>query len=292
MTIKAQPNNLLNHDRVALLVECFVLIGIVCCLLQTAKARGISDESLSKISFEQRLNQQLSLNLEFQDESGRQIKLGDYFGKKPVIIVMGYYGCPMLCTLVLNGLVSTLQDIKPTVGEQFEVVNVSIDPHETAELAAAKKKSYLKQYGRPGAAKGWHFLTGEETEIRQLAKEVGFQYVYDAQSKQYAHPSGLIILTPQGKVSRYFFGATYSNEELSAVLKEASSNKVGSPIQQLFMLCFHYSPITGKYGSIIMITVRICAVLTLLWLGKAILSTLRKDAAKEIPQSVTSAKTG
>ncbi|MDB6124987.1 MAG: Electron transport protein SCO1/SenC [Pedosphaera sp.] len=289
MRAKIQFSSLLKPDLIKVLLGCFLLYAVGC-LLPSAKGQGLSDESLSKISFEQRLNQQVSLDLKFRDEEGRQVQLGNYFGKKPVIIVMGYYGCPMLCTLVLNGLVSTLQDIKPTVGEQFEIVNVSINPHETPMLAAAKKKSYLKQYGRRDAGKGWHFLTGEEQAIQQLAKEVGFQYQYDAQSKQYAHPSGFIVLTPEGKVSRYFFGATYSNKELSAVLKEASSNKVGSPIQQLFMLCFHYSPITGKYGSMIMIIVRVCAVLTLLGLVKAIVGTFRKDAARQMPGPVTPAK--
>jgi protein SCO1/2 len=270
---------------------CLALVWAFCCWLQIATGQGISDENLSKLNFEQRLNQQVSLNLVFRDEEGSKIKLGDYLGKKPVILVLGYYGCPMLCTLVLNGLVSTLQDIKPTVGDQFEVINVSIDPHETTALAAAKKKSYLKQYGRHDAAKGWHFLTGEQPAIQQLAREVGFQYLYDVQSKQYAHPSGFIILTPEGKVARYFFGITYSNKELNTVLKEASSNKVGSPIHQLFMLCFHYSPITGKYGPMIMTIVRVCAVITLLWLGKAMVGTFRKDAAKGIPEPLTPAKT-
>ena len=291
-----KPQRKLNHLRRKGLCwglkAFFSLFWALCCWLQTAKGQGVSAENLGKLNFEQRLGQQVSLDLEFRDEDGRQIKLKDYLGKKPVILVLGYYGCPMLCTLVLNGLVSTLQDIKPTVGDQFEVINVSIDPHETPALAAAKKKSYLKQYGRHDAAKGWHFLTGEQPAIEQLAGAVGFQYLYDAPSKQYAHPSGFLVLTPEGKVARYFFGVTYSNKELDDVLKQATSNKVGSPIQQLFMLCFHYSPITGKYGPTIMVVVRICAALTILGLGKVMMGAFRKDAAKGIPGPVTPAKTG
>jgi protein SCO1/2 len=182
----------------------------------------------------------------------------------------------MLCTLVLNGMVESLQDLKLDMGKQFTVVNVSIDPHETPELAAAKKKTCLKRYGRKGAAAGWHFLTGAEPAVKQLADEVGFRYAYDPSIKQYAHPSGIIILTPEGKVARYFFGINYSPKELAAALKQARTNQTGSPIEQLILLCFHYSPVTGKYGNLIMTIVRGCGVATLVGLAGAIVLVSRR----------------
>ncbi|EEF61943.1 SCO family protein [Pedosphaera parvula] len=256
---------------------CFLLFV---CTASSAKAEVVTDETLKKITFDQKLNQQIALELQFRDEQGRIVKLGDYFGKRPVILVLGYYGCPMLCTLVLNGMVEGLQDLKGSVGEQFEVVNVSIDPHETPALASAKKKTYLKRYGRAGAAGGWHFLTGDEASIRQLADEVGYRYAYDEKSRQYAHPSGLVILTPKAKVSHYLLGVNFPGEEMNSALKAAAADKVGSPVQQLLMLCFHYTPITGKYGVLVMTVVRICAFITLLLLSRLIFVTIRKDGAK------------
>src|SRR5207302_151037 len=181
-----------------------------------------------------------------------------------VVLVLGYYQCPMLCTLVLNGLVESAADMKWSIGREFEVVDVSIDPNESPAMAAAKKRSYLKRYGRPVAAGGWHFLTGNEGTVRRLAGEVGFRYAYDPASKQYAHPSGLVILTPEGKVSTYLFGVTYAPKDLFASLQAASSNKTGSPIQQLILLCFHYNPFTGKYICLIIVVLRVFSVVKLL----------------------------
>jgi len=245
-----------------------------------ARAQTVSEEVLKKINFDQKLGAQVSLDLQFRDESGKLVKLGDYFGGKPVILVLGYYGCPMLCTFVLNGMIGSLQDIKWEIGNQFEVINVSIDPHETPALAAAKKKAYVRRYGRHDASQGWHFLTGEGPAIQSLAGEIGFGYAYDAQIKQYAHPSGLIILNPQGKVSHYLSGVIYSTKELNEALADASASKVGSPIHQLFLLCFHYSPITGKYGALIMYGVRVTGILTLLLLGRLIVVSIRRETSK------------
>ncbi|MDB6021411.1 MAG: uncharacterized protein JWQ04_1268, partial [Pedosphaera sp.] len=193
----------------------FVLILLSSSLVETTPAQTISDDALRKISFDQKLGANVSPELRFRDESGKLVRLGDYFGKKPVILVLGYYGCPMLCTFVLNGMIGSLQDIKWEIGNQFEVINVSIDPHETPALAAAKKKAYVRRYGRHDASEGWHFLTGEEPAIRRLAKEVGFGYAYDERVKEFAHPSGLVILTARGKVSRYLSGVVYSTKELN-----------------------------------------------------------------------------
>ncbi len=237
---------------------------------------SLSDEKLSEIKFIQKLNGQVSLDLPFRDEDGTVVKLGDYFGQRPVILVLGYYECPMLCTLVLNGMVEALQDLKLDMGKQFSVVNVSINPKETPKLAAAKKQTYLKRYGRHGAAAGWHFLTGNESAIHQLAQEVGFGYAYDPSIQQYAHPSGLIILTPDGKVARYLFGVSFSPKELDAALQDATHQKVGSPVEQFILLCFHYSPLTGKYGNLVMTIVRISGVATLLGLAGVMITLARR----------------
>jgi protein SCO1/2 len=223
-------------------------------------AQSLPDGALRKIAFDQKPGATVSLDLPFRDENGRSVRLGNYFDKKPVILVLGYYGCPMLCTLVLNGLVNGLQDIKPEIYRDYIVVNVSIDPHETPALAAAKKDSYMTRFGRPEAAAGWHFLTGDEAAIRRLAAEVGFNYAYDASSRQYAHPSGLVILSPAGKISQYLTGVVFSDADLTRALSDAAAAKVGSPVEQIFLLCFRYSPLTGKYSGLIMTAVRMVSL--------------------------------
>ena len=266
-------------------ILCLFLV-LSCCITTGAPSESsgaLTDSRLAEIKFDQKLNSTISLDLHFRDENGKDVRLADYFSKKPVILVLGYYGCPMLCTLVLNGMVEGLQDIRWTIGKDYDVINVSIDPHETPDLAAAKKRSYLKRYGRDIAESGWHFLTGDSSSIQRLADEVGFRYAYDSASKQYAHPSGLVVLTPDGKISRYLFGVTFSPRELYLSLETASSRKIGSRIQDLILLCFHYRPITGRYGNIIMITVRTLGVATLLGLPALILlmksrSSRRKEA--------------
>lgn len=265
---------------------------LVCFLARVASAdvQTLSDEALAQVRYEQKLNAQLSLALPFRDEEGQQVRLGKYFGRKPVLLVLGYYQCPMLCTLVLNGMVESAADMKWSIGRDFDVVSVSIDPGETPALAAAKKRTYVKRYGRSGAAQGWHFLTGDQTAIQQLANEVGFRYAYDPVSKEYAHPSGLIILTPEGKISRYLFGVTYSPKELYTALRDASSNQVGSPIQQLILLCFHYNPVTGKYSGIIIVVLRCLGIATIMGLFWLIVALARRGPGPrkpEIPSPVT-----
>jgi protein SCO1 len=254
-----------------------VLLLFTCAAM--SQPTPLSESALRGINFDQKLNSQLSLVLPFQDEAGKAVRLGDYFGRKPVILVPGYYGCPMLCTLVLNGLIETLQDLKGSVGGQFEVINFSIDPDEKAELAAAKKSIYLRRYGRPGAAEGWHFLTGDAVAIQKLADQIGFHYAYDPAIKQYAHPSGFVVVTPQGKVVRYFFGVDFSAKDLDRALAAASSNRTESPVRQFLLLCFHYSPITSKYGGFIFLCVRVCGLVTLLGLGLAIVKAMRTRKA-------------
>ncbi len=232
-----------------------------------AAADHLSDETLAKIHFEQKLNAQVAAGLMFRDEDGNSVRLGNYFDKRPIVLVLGYYGCPMLCTLVLNGMVETMQDLRWTIGKEFTVVNVSIDAKETPELAAAKKRTCLKRYGRSGAEAGWHFLTGNEASIRKLADEVGFQFAYDEAAKQYAHPSGFLVLTPDGKISRYFLGVTFSPKDLHQALEAAADRGIGTRIQDLILLCFHYRPVTGKFAAAIMLSVRTLGIATLLGLA-------------------------
>jgi protein SCO1/2 len=251
----------------------FLEAGVVC-------GQSLSDATLQKISFDQKLGGTVSLDLPFRDESGQTVRLGKYFGKKPVILVLGYYGCPMLCTLVLNGMASTLQDIKLEMGRDYQVVNVSIDPHENPALAAAKKRSYVTRFGQPSAATGWHFLTGDEPAIHLLAREVGFNYVYDPVSRQFAHPSGLVVLAPDGRISHYLLGVAYSTADLSHSLADAQEAKVGSPVANLFLLCFHYNPFTGKYSNVIMRVVRVTGVAVMVaLLGFIILSRRRAPSS-------------
>jgi protein SCO1/2 len=256
---------------------CMVLILTVCCASAVAT---LPDTTLAKIGFDQKPGGQTSPELPFRDEEGRSIQLGQYFKKTPVILVMGYYDCPMLCTLVLNGLVESLQDLRWSIGDRFQVINVSINPNETPPLARAKKSSYLKRYGRPGATDGWHFLTGDQHSIERLAAEVGFQYVYDASSGQYAHPSGLVFLTPEGKVSGYLFGVTFSPKTVYASLQAAASSKIGSPLPQFVLLCFRYSPLAGKYSATVLFIVRILGVITVVGLGAFVLMMIRAERVR------------
>jgi len=272
----------------------FTAVLIFCCtvLAHQTTAQTLTDQQLSRISFDQRLGEQVSLDLPFRDEERKAVTLGDYFGRKPVVLVLGYYGCPMLCTLTFNGMVEAMNDMKWSIGRDFNVVHVSIDPKETPELAAAKKATYVRRYGRAGAETGWHFLTGDESAIQKLTDEVGFRYAYDPTAKQYAHPSGLIILTPEGKTAKYFFGVKFAPAEVYAALQGASANKVGSPIERLVLLCFHYSPIHGRYGALIVIIIRVFAVVTLAamaWLCVLIIRRERRRKDLSIPASPSAA---
>ena len=224
-------------------------------------------KALSDVKIEQKLNQQLPLDLVFRDENGQQVKLGQYFGKKPVLLAFVYYDCPMLCTQVLNGMVTSFRVLPFQVGNEFDVVTVSFDPRETSALATAKKKiyvDYLPENMRAGAATGWHFLTGDQANIAQLTDAAGFRYHYDEATKQFAHASGVMLTTPQGKLSHYFYGVEYAPRDLRLGLIESSANKIGSPAEQLLLYCYHYDPTTGKYGLAIMRVMRIAGLLTVL----------------------------
>jgi protein SCO1/2 len=232
---------------------------------------------LRDVDFEQRLDTQLPLDLMFRDESGRAVPLREYFGDKPVILSLAYYECPMLCTLVLNGLTSALRALRFDIGKEFQVVTVSFDPSEGAELAAAKKAAHLKEYRRPGSEAGWHFLTGDEGSIRALTEAVGFKYAYDPATKQYAHAAGIIVATPQGRLSRYFYGVEFAPRDLRLGLIEAANGKIGNLADQFLLYCFHYDPSTGKYSAVTLNAIRLGGLLTVALLGSFIFVMLRRE---------------
>ncbi len=238
--------------------------------------QGGTPEVLKRADIEQRLNEQVPLDLAFRDESGREVRLGEYFkSDKPVVLSLVYYECPMLCNQILNGLVGSLEAVSFTPGEEFQIVTVSFDPRETPELAARKKETYLRRYRRTGAENGWHFLTGDKASIDRLAQAVGFNYHWDEKSGQFAHASAIMVATPRGKLSHYFYGIEYSPKELRLALVEASAGKIGSPVDKLILYCYHYDPTTGKYGPVIMNILRAAGVLTVAGV-LALLLTLRR----------------
>ncbi len=235
---------------------------------------------LRNVGIDQKLNDTIPLDLKFHNEQGQLVPLSTYFGKKPVILSLVYYNCPMLCPLVENGLLHALNQMKFTVGKQFNVLTVSFDPRDTSKEAAAKKASYLERYGRTGAAQGWHFLTGDQASITALTQAVGFRYNYNPQNGQYYHATAIMVLTPQGKLSRYFYGIAYPSGGLRLALVEASHDKIGSPVDALLLFCCAYNPATGKYSLLISRLLMIAAGMTLLTVGTLIflLSHGRKHA--------------
>jgi protein SCO1/2 len=232
---------------------------------------------LTEIGLDQKLNAPLPLDLPFTDEQGRQVRLGDYFGKRPVILTLVYYECPMLCTQVLNGLSSAIGVLQFDVGREFDIVTVSFDPKETPELASAKKAAYLERYKRPGAAEGWHFLTGSQKSIEALTKSVGFRYAYNEGTDQYAHVSGIMVATPDGTLSHYFYGIEYGPRDLRLALIDAGDRKVGSPVDQLLLYCFHYDPKSAKYSFAVMRLVRTAGLATVLAIVAGIVVMRRRD---------------
>jgi protein SCO1/2 len=255
--------------------------GLLVLLLTAAPAAAQQKPraAVPEARIEQHLDAEVPLELIFRDEEGRTRRLGDYFHRKPVVLVLAYYRCPRLCSLVLNGLADAMKQITDyEIGRDFEVVTVSIDPRETPELAAAKKRAHVEDYGRPGADKGWHFLTGDEGPIRRLADAVGYRYVYDAQKDEFAHASGIMVLTPDGRVSRYFYGIKYVPLDVRFGLEDASEGRIGSPVTRpLRLLCFDYDPQTGSYSFAIMRLVRVGGAVTLLALGSFLFLSWRRE---------------
>jgi len=234
---------------------------------------------LTNVGIEQHLDAQVPADLNFTDDTGRAVRLGDYYGKKPLILNLVYYNCPMLCGETLAGLTGSMKMIKFDVGREFDVLTVSFNPQETPQLAAEKKKDYLKRYGRPNAAAGWHFLTGPADSINALTKSVGFQYQYDAAKNQYAHATAIMVLTPQGRISRYFYGVDFPPKDLRMGVVEASEGKIGNAVDQVLLYCYHYDPAAGKYGAVVANMLKIGGAITVLILAGMILIFLRMEKA-------------
>jgi protein SCO1/2 len=235
---------------------------------------------LARVGIDQRIGEQVPLDLPFLDEHGKAVKLGDYFGKRPVILALVYYECPMLCTQVLNGLVSALGVMNFEPGREFEVVAVSFNPKEGPGLALQKKAAYMERYQRPHTVDGWHFLTGTDASIRELTKAVGFRYELDEKVQQYAHGAAIELLTPKGKLARYYYGIEYSPRDIRLGIIEAAEERVGSVFDQVLLLCFHYDPSTGKYGATVLGLVRLGGVLTVAAFVAFLIVSLRQERTR------------
>jgi protein SCO1/2 len=236
---------------------------------------------LREIGFDQKLDERVPLDTVLIDESGAEVRLGDYFGERPVVMVFAYYECPMLCTQVINGLSRALDVLSLEPGRDFEIITVSFDPRDTPATAAAKKAVYLERYQRPGAASAWHFLTGRPASIEQLTRGAGFRYAWDEQTGQFAHPSGIIVLTPDGRLARYLFGIEYGPRDLRLALVEASAGKIGSAVDAVLLYCYHYDPLTGRYGLMVRRAIQIGGAVTVLGLGAFILTMLRWERRRQ-----------
>lgn len=256
------------------------------CLCGSARAQfsdptqniGVRPELLKDVGIDQKLNAQVPLDLSFVDETGKAVQLKDYFGQgRPVVLTLVYYNCPMLCTQVLNGTLNTLKLQTLDIGKDFNVITVSIDPTDTPRVAKAKWEMYTGIYDRPTGAQGWHFLTGQEPQIHALANAVGFRYAYDSESHQYAHASVIMVLTPEGKVSRYLYGIEYPSRDMRLALVEASEGKIGTPVDQLLLFCYHYDPHTGKYGVLVSRILKFAGGLTVVLMGIAIFFLARSE---------------
>lgn len=232
---------------------------------------------LRDVGIDQKLGAAVALDLPFVDETGREVRLGDFFGRKPVLLALVYYRCPMLCSQVLVGIVHALRGVSLVPGEDFEIVVVSIDPAETPDAAARKKASCVAEYGRASGAQGWHFLVGKEAAIRRLADDAGFRYVYDEGSNEFAHASGFFVLTPKGVLSRYFYGLEHSASDLRLALVESSEERIGSLVDQVLLLCFHYDPATGRYGFAIVNAIRLAGILTIAGIAFFLVTMLRRE---------------
>jgi protein SCO1/2 len=247
----------------------------------SASVAGAHDDTrpaaLREVAFEQRLNRQVPLDLHFRDETGARVELDRYFGRKPVILNFVYFKCRDLCPLLLDGTVRTLRALSLGIGKEFDVLTVSFDPRDNAALAAATKRDFVRRYGRPEAESGWHFLTGEPAAIDQLTRAVGFRYQYDQQTGEFGHATGLVLLTPGGKTSRYYYGIEFSPRDLRLGLIEAAADTIGSPIDQLLLFCYHYDPVTGKYGLLVSNVIKLGGGVTVLLLGGFIFVMLRRE---------------
>ncbi len=246
-------------------------------------------EPLKTVGYDQNLGKQVPLHLAFRDEAGRPVKLGDYFGHRPVVMVFAYYRCPMLCDMVLQGVTGSLKALSFDAGEQYEVVVVSIDPKETTRLAAETKAETLSRYGRSGTEGGWHFLTGRQDAILELTRAAGFRYFYDQRRDQYAHAAGMMVLTPGGRISRYLFGLDFAPRDVRLALIESAEGRIGSLADKVLLYCFHYDPVYGRYSAMTMNILRLAAAATVLGLGLLIVLLKRRERVRVEPDPVGAA---
>lgn len=256
-----------------------VLATVVVLLALSASAQSsiFPRTAADKVGIDQRIGAEVPLDLTFRDENGKVVRLADYMGDKPVVLTPVYYSCPMLCNLVLDGLVNVARELRFDIGSDYEVVSVSFDPEETPEMANAKKSIYASRYGRDQVEQGWHFLTGDQIEIRQLMDSIGFRYAYDEALQEYAHAAVIVVLQPDGTISRYFYGFEYEPRDLRLALVEASEGKVGNPVDQALLLCYSYDPNAGKYTASVMNIVRLAGTATLAGLSGFIFLMFRKE---------------
>jgi protein SCO1/2 len=251
-----------------------------------SQAAPIGLDVMTKVKFDQKLNGQVPADAVFRDETGAEVRLGQYFGKRPVALVLVQYECKMLCTQMLNGTQHALFDLNFDIGTDFDIVTISIDPRETPDLGAEKKKTYLDEFEEKSGKKlnpdGWRFLVGTKEQIDRVADAVGYRYVYDEARDQYAHPSGIVVLTPEGKIARYFYGIQYPASDLRLGLVEASNNRIGTPVDQFLLLCYDYHPETGTYGFVIVNIVRVLGVVTVVLLVGFIVLMVRRERARPL----------
>ncbi len=258
-------------------VTAATVVVMFLAIAHIASAQDRQEQIAARAGLEQNLNAQVPLDAVFRDEHGTAVPLRSFFNRKPVILALAYYECPNLCTLVLNGVLQTAHELKFDAGKEYEIVVVSFDARERPALAAAKKQIYVQRYGRAGAADGWHFLTGDDNAIKLLASSVGYRFSYDKATSQFAHPSAIMVLTPAGKVARYFPGIEYPPREVRLALIDAAQERVGSLADRVFLLCFHYNPATGKYGLLIGRVIQIGGIGTAAALAAYILWMLRRE---------------
>lgn len=255
--------------------SCFFILALA--LAGMLHAQATRPAILNDIGIDQKLGVQVPADLIFADETGKTVRLGDYFGKRPIILSLVYFECPMLCTMSLNDLTRAMGAMPLNPGDDFEIITISFDPREMTKLAAAKKKRYVHEYKKPKAGEAWHFLTGDEANIKKLTEVVGFRYAWDDKFDQYAHAAGFIVLTPQGVTSRYFYGVDYSSKDMRLALVEASNGTIGRPVEQILLYCFHYDPATGKYSLAILRLLKVAGTLTAAALGAFIVTNLLRD---------------
>ena len=248
-----------------------------------AQAQAPTPDPRIGAGFDQKLNDTIPLDLNFKDETGKGVKLSDYFGDKPVVLQLAYYSCPMLCSVVSTALAKIVPQVGLDVGKDYEIITVSIDPRDNPKIASEKKDAVLKDYGIDSESNHWHFLTGEQAEITELASAVGFRYYYNAQQDQYVHPAGLMVLTPTGRISRYIYGIEFPPKDLRLGLVEASSNKVGTPVDQFLLLCYGYNPVTGRYSLLITKVIKYSAIGFVSIMGLALFALVRKDHSRPDP---------